>query len=391
MGIREDFVLRAIAPGANHSALCEEYGVSRKTGYKWLERYNERGLAGLEDMSRRPKESPLALDGDVVAAVVLMRQHHPKWGARKLMAALRRELGDQTPSERSINRVLVRTGFLQPGRQRRVPARRKEPAKPPGTVASRPNDLWTVDFKGWWLSMDNKRCEPLTIRDAYSRYLFTVRLMPKTTTEEVQAVFEEVFRKYGLPKAILTDNGPPFVASQGELGLTRLSVWWTTLGVEHIRTRPGKPSDNGGHERMHRDIAAELQSFAAPTRHKQQEACDRWMHDFNYHRPHEAIGMQTPAELYRRSDVEYLPLPTEFVYPAHFAVRRINKRGSLSYKNKYGFLSWALNGQVVGLEEVEDWIFDVWLRHTRIGTMNFNENPPRLIPERWVENAAVSP
>lgn len=392
MGIREDFVVRAMAPDANVSALCREYGVSRKTGYKWLERYREGGLIALEDASRKPHESPLKASGDVVARVVSVRTAHPRWGAKKILEILRRELRKRdVPSMSTVHRILVRAGLLQPA-QRRKRRKAKAVMGPPRVVVKKPNDVWTVDFKGWWLAMDKARIEPLTIRDAFSRFLLCIEVLPTTKTVAVRSVFEQVFAKYGLPRAILTDNGPPFVAGNGELGHTQLSAWWLSLGIEHIRTRPGTPSDNGGHERMHKDIAAELQAFASLNRARQQEACDRWRHDFNCHRPHEALKMKMPAEVYKPSAVRFDPRKTvEPEYPEHFLVRRVAKRGAVSWHGIPGQMSHAFLKRRVGLEEKERGVFNVWYGHVLLGELDYNQRPVRLVPQKWKDQAVCHP
>jgi transposase InsO family protein len=393
MGIREDFVLHALAPDANMAALCREYGISRKTGYKWVKRYNDHGLGALEDKSRKPNQSPLKTSADIATVIFRIRKDHPRWGAKKIREILRREVPlSEVPSLSTVHRCLVRSGLLQPmHRRRRDPLKPK--AEPPRVVAKHPNDVWTVDFKGWWLSMDKKRCEPLTVRDAYSRFVLEVRILPTNTVDEVQAVFEKLFTKYGLPKYILTDNGPPFVASHGDLGLTRLSVFWLSLGIEHLRTRPGTPSDNGGHERMHKDIAEELQVFATLTQALQQEACDRWRHDFNHHRPHEALGMKMPIEVYRPSEVRYdKTKPVEHVYPEHFLVRRVAKRGAVTWMDMAGQVSHALMHRHVGLEPLERrGHFRVWFGHKQLGEIDYNQKPVRMVPKAWIESAVCHP
>jgi len=389
MSVREKFVLRASEPGANKAELYREFGISRKTGYKWLQRYEESGLKGLADLSRLPNRSPLKVSGEVVTEIVRLRLAHG-WGARKIASVIgfeRPDLRQVCPS--TVHRVLARVGMLQPVRRRR-PRSSNGPTQPPRVEFKQPNDLWTVDFKGWWLSMDKKRCEPLTIRDAHSRFILKIEVLPGTKMEPVRAVFQEVFKTYGLPKAILTDNGPPFVTSQGQLGLTKLSAWWMSLGIEHLRTRPATPSDNGGHERMHRDIANELEKFAAMTRELQQEACERWRHDFNCHRPHEALGMKRPADVYERSRVEYTGAPTDYVYPDGFRVRRINKRGALTHGNRLAFISWALAYEYVGLEELRDGDYAVWYCDTKLGTINFNRLPGKLKPIDWRDVAVTN-
>lgn len=392
MGIREEFVVRALAPDANVSALCREYGVSRKTGYKWLERFKEGGLLALEDASRKPRESPLQVSGDVVARVVRIRTSHPRRGSKKIVAILKRELKPaDVPSMSTVHRILVRAGLLQPLRLRRRRKAQRQ-AGPPRVVVKAPNDLWTVDFKGWWLAMDRSRCEPLTVRDAFSRFLLRIEVLPTNRTALVRPIFEQLFKSYGLPKAILTDNGPPFVATQGEFGVTQLSAWWMSLGIEHIRTRPGTPSDNGGHKRMHKDIAAELEDFAALTRDRQQEACERWRHDFNCHRPHEALGMKMPIEVYKPSTVRFDPKKAvEHVYPEHFLVRVVAKRGAVSWRGIPGQMSHAFVKRRVGLETTAGGVFNVWFGHKLLGELNFNERPVRLKPQRWIDSAVCHP
>lgn len=363
---RESFVLRASEPGANMSALCREYGVSRKTGYKWLERYREGGLKRLEDASRRPDSSPLNTSAEVAVAVVSVRTRWPNWGARKIQTILGRELRkDEIPSVRTINRILERSGLIQRRRKRRQ--ERNAPNSAPRVEVRRPNDLWTVDFKGWWLSACRDRCEPLTVRDARSRYLLGIDVMSDTRLEPARAVFERLFSTYGLPKAILTDNGTPFAHSRGRVGLTRLSAWWLALGIEHVRTRPGKPCDNGGHERMHRDIAEEVGRLRALPSKAQQRACDRWRHDFNHHRPHEALGMRTPADVYRRSAIRFTGQPIMLDYPDDQDVRPVASSGEIRCANARVFVASALAGWHVGVEPLSSTRFAVWFAHRRIG------------------------
>jgi transposase InsO family protein len=192
------------------------------------------------------------------------------------------------------------------------------PVTKPTVSVQQPNDLWTADFKGWWRSRDGARCEPLTVRDAHSRDVLTARLLKRTRTKEVREVFEELFQRHGLPMAIQTDNGPPFASPIGLCGLTQLSAWWLSLGIEVIRSRPGCPQDDGGHERMHVDMSIDLQTNAAPTVAEQQAAVDAWVHQFNHVRPHQALGLRTPAEVYRPSErtfgakLDGRPLDTDF-------------------------------------------------------------------------------
>jgi hypothetical protein len=241
------------------------------------------------------------------------------------------------------------------------------------------------------MALDKSRCEPLTIRDHYSRFVLAIEVLPSTKMDRVRAVFEKVFAKYGLPKAILTDNGTPFVSTTGDLGLTQLSCWWLSLGIEHERSRVATPSDNGGHERMHKDMAAELEAFAEQTREEQQRSCERWRHDFNHHRPHEALAMKTPSEAYRRSEVEYEKKPVEFTYPPNCLLRKVSKTGIVTYRAKRAFLSYALQRQHVALENTGPSIFTVWFGKKRLGQVDFSGKLGRLEAVKWKDESHLLP
>jgi putative transposase len=380
LGVREEFVLKALEPDGSFAGLCEQYGISRKTGYKWLSRYKRGGVAALEGLSRRPNTSPLRVSADVVTEVVRIRKAHRRRGAKKIAVQVRQLFGDEAPSVRTVARILERTGMLQPMRRRKkwpkvVPLR-------PSPTLKAPNDLWTVDFKGWWLCGDGRRCEPLTIRDAFSRYVLAIVILPSNSWGPVRAVFEELFEKHGVPKAIQSDNGPPFASPQSWHGLSSLSVWWMEVGIQVFRSRPGKPQDNGGHERMHRDMAEELEAYAAMSKDAQQRECDRWRHDFNHHRPHEALGMKTPSQVYRRSNVDYSAEPPELDYPDNFHERLVGSTGCIRMHNILVFLSTALRRKVVGLEPLGPGRrYTVWFARHRIGVIDFAQERPSLTPQ----------
>ena len=298
--LRAEFVLVASEREVSKSAACREFGISRKTGYKWLRRYAELGLDGLVDRSRRPRSSPLQASGAVVVELVRLRQAHPHWGPKKLRALLLRTgiRPEEIPGLATVGRILLRAGLSEAkGRGR---PRRWEPTGPMQTAAG-PNDVWTVDFKGWWRTGDRRRCEPLGIRDLYSRYILCLRPMRRRRVEDVRAVFAEVFERYGLPAVIRSDNGSPFASLTGPHGLTRLSAWWRTLGIKLDRIEPGHPEQNGGHERMHRDLAQEIEGQPAATLEEEAKRLKRWRVEYNVHRPHEALAMKTPGDVYRCS------------------------------------------------------------------------------------------
>jgi len=367
------FVEEASQPGANISAVCRKHGISRQSGYKFLRRFKKRGYAGLEEDSRRPKSTPLATAEDVVTAVIAARAKHPTFGPVKLVVVLRRTLGTLTPSERTVHRILERIGEIR--RRKRKP-RLSIVDTAPSVLAKRPNDVWTIDFKGWWRASDGARCEPLTIRDAFSRYVLAVVLLPKTTGERVRAVMTALFRKYGVPDVIQCDNGSPFISSQSLGGLTKLSAWWVSLGIRVVRSRPGCPQDNGGHERMHRDMATDLQADPASTMLLQQRACDRWRQMFNHVRPHAALSNKTPAEVFlsktpksqrqRRSARRGMRIiPTS--YPMAWQKRIVACNGNIRIGGIDLFVSTALEGYQIGLEPLDGVTHRVWFYDNAVG------------------------
>jgi transposase InsO family protein len=363
MSLKMEFVERASA-GASVSALCREYGISRQTGHKWLRRYRELGYDGLEEESRRPKTAPLATAEEIVAAILALRESHPRWGARKLVYLLRKEFGEAAPSERTIVRVLERFG-----RVRKRVARRglSLVERAPEVVAKAPNDVWTIDFKGWWRAVDGQRCDPLTVRDAHSRFVLAIVLLERTDEGSVREVLKRLFSKHGVPLAIQCDNGPPFISVRSRAGLTRLSAWWISLGIRVVRSRVGCPQDNGAHERMHADMAADLQKAPEHTRAAQQRACDRWRQEFNHVRPHDALQGKTPAEIYRSSPTKVKPRVP--VYPAVWNARRVSKSGQINVGKQALFISVALANQTIALEFLAGLLWRVWFHKQDLGTI----------------------
>lgn len=382
---RTDFILRSQEPGANFAALCREYGISRKTGYKWRKRWKERGFRGLREMDRgvRPGASPLACTAEMALAVVEIRRIHPTWGAKKIHAVLKREHpGEDVPSRPTIGRILKREGLTEKRPKRR---RKVGPGKRPEVVVEAPNDLWTADFKGWWSSLGGRRCEPLTVRDAFSKKVLAVHLVAATSIEEVRAVFEDLFRRYGMPKAILTDNGPPFAANNSKVGLTKLSAWWVALGIRWHRSRPGCPQDNGAHERMHRDMKAELQLSPEVDLERQQVACERWRRAYNAERPHEALGMKVPNDVYRRSRRPFPEGELQLVYPEAFKERRVTSQGTVRFHSRPELLSRGLAGQTVAFERLVDGRVRVWYARFCLGVAELPWTGELRPPGRGVE------
>lgn len=365
MSIRHNFVLQALSPGSNISALCRDYNVSRKTGYKWLHRYRIGGVLALDNLDRGPSAGrPLKVSAEMAIEVLNIRDAHPTWGARKLQVMLKRQYpAKEVPSERTIGRILTRAGRVKP---RRVRGRKSSPSKRPNLEITGSNQVWTVDFKGWWRTGTGRRVEPLTVRDAHSRFLLAVRVPRTIRTEDVRPIFEELFRRFGMPDAILSDNGSPF-ASRGQSGLTKLSAWWVALGIQHVRSRPGCPQDNGGHERMHLDMKRELQNHPAWNVEEQQVACERWRHEFNEVRPHEALGQATPSSVYRRSKRVFPSSALQCVYPSEWSTRRVQKGGTVRYNGYQRHVSAALRGYDIGFESLDGPYFRVWFAGLCLG------------------------
>jgi transposase InsO family protein len=362
MSLKTEFVRRATQPDANIAALCREFGISRQTGYKWLRRFKKQGPDGLEDRSRRPHDVPLATAEELVAAIVEERRKRPRWGPTKIRAILVARFGDETPSERTIARVLQRFGEIRKRTPKRV---RHAPPGAPSVEVHAPNDLWTVDFKGYWRSRDGRRCEPLTVRDSFSRFLLCLQLVEHPSLDHVQPIFLELFKRHGVPKAIQCDNGAPFISTHARGGLTRLSAWWIALGIRLVRSRIGCPQDNGAHERMHRDIAGELEAYPAQTPQKQYR-CDQWRHEFNHIRPHQALGGKVPADVYVKSPrAPVIRMPTY----RSCAVRLVSGTGSVRLNSDRAFLSCSLAGYAVGLRSLGGFRFRVLFYEHDLGVV----------------------
>ena len=362
MDQRREFALKALGT-LNFRALCQEYGISTKTGYKWRERFLRQGLEGMEEESRRPRSSPNQLSEGQVCEMVKLKLVHRHWGPRKIRTLYHRRHG-QAPSESSFKRVLEQVGLTQPRRVREGP--REGGRLSSGRRAQGPNEVWTVDFKGWWRWGEAGRCEPLTVRDEFSRYVLELRAMDNARSQTVREAFERVFERHGLPEAIRSDNGAPFASVQALHGLSRLSAWWVALGIDLERGRPAHPQDNGGHERLHRDIAAELECMGQGA---SAEALELWREQFNRERPHEALGMRCPAELYRDSARRYNGAEVQLSYPG-MARRLVDKNGMLSWNQQKVFLTRSLAGWELGLQRTEKGQLEVWFGRLLLGYLD---------------------
>lgn len=365
MDERARFVRDALSGHWSMTELCERYGVTRPTGYKWVSRYRAGGDAALTDRSRAPHHSPHQTAAELEVLVLAARQQYG-WGARKLLEVLRtRHPTRAWPSRSTVNALLDRHGRL---RKQRRPRHWRHPGVAP-LQTDAPNQVWPADFKGQFKTGDGRYCYPLTVTDHFSRTLLVCRGLPSVRTRHAQPVFRALFRTHGLPDAIRTDNGAPF-ASPGLHGLSRLSVWWMQLGIVHQRIRPASPQENGQHERMHRELKRETARPAAATARGQQRRFDAFRQRYNTERPHEALGDRTPASLWTASPRRYPERLEPPSYPAHLEVRRVSAVGTISLDGRQPFLSRVLHGQDVGLEEVADGIWNIVYYRTLLGRLD---------------------
>ena len=333
--------------------LAARYGISRKTAYKWVDRYARDAAAGLVERSRAPHVHGRAMAADVRAAVLALRGRHPGWGPKKLRAILcERQPAQIWPAVSTLGDLLHREGLSVPRRRIRSVVPRTQPL----AAAQAPNDVWAADFKGWFRTADGTRCDPLTMTDAWSRFVLCCHIVAPTR-RGVQPWFERTFRTYGLPHALRTDNGPPF-ATTGAGQLSRLAVWWLKLGIQLDRIDPGHPEQNGRHERFHLTLQQDTTSPAAATAPAQQRRFDRMRRVFNVERPHEALGQQPPARVYVPSPRPYPARLEEPWYDATHQVRRVKQTGQIKWQGEVIFVSEAVSGELIGLAESErgDWI-----------------------------------
>jgi putative transposase len=346
--------------------LCEDFGISRKTAYKWWQRYLEFGAEGLKEHSHAPAVVPWAITEAQAEAIIAVRQAHPSWGPKKLRAKLGQcAPGQSWPAPSTIGELLRREKLSQP-RKRRRSAR---PSPLPLRTALAPNELWCTDFKGHFRTGDGVRCDPFTLTDAYSRYLLSVTAVEKAGYTDCRSELERVFREYGLPRAIRSDNGPPF-ASVGVTGLSRLAVWWLKLGIMPERIEPGRPEQNGRHERMHKTLKAECATPPQANRGAQQSCFDQFRDEFNQQRPHEALGQTTPAMHYTPSPRSYPARLEDPEYPAGYQPRRVRHTGEIKWQGERVFLSEPLANEVIGVVETDDGDAEVYFGPMMVGLID---------------------
>ena len=383
MDERLRFVARLLE-GEQMSLLCREFGISRKTGYKIFDRYKDHGLEGLTDRSRRPVRYANQLPHPVETAIVRAKQDKPHWGARKIRELLVRRLaGDaRVPAKSTIHAVLDRHGLVKPA------IRRRHATGTTLSLGQAPNDLWCADYKGEFRLGNKSYCYPLTVTDHASRYLLLCEALQSTREDLAFTALERLFKERGLPAAIRSDNGVPFASPNALFNLSRLSVWWLRLGIAIERIKPGRPQQNGRHERMHLTLKREATRPPAMNSLQQQAKFDAFLQEFNIERPHEAIGMKCPAELYKPSTRTYRGLP-DLTYPFHDREILVTACGRICLHRKKINLSTVFAGQTLGVKEVDDAVWLVSFMHYDLGyfdleqrTLQPLDNPfgPRLSP-----------
>lgn len=384
---RTKFLIRA-ANGEGIAGLCREFGVSRQTGDRLLRRARVEGLNAARHLSKRPDRSPNEVSGEVVCEIVSIRTAHPSWGARKIRAILVSRRIVSVPSERSINRILERSGLVE--KRRRRGGRKYYPEKVirPSAI----NDVWTIDVKGWWRTKDGKKCYPLTVRDECSRFILDIAALSKVTTEAVKKRLLKCFKQYGLPLYIRSDNGAPFCACNAVQGLSTLSTWWIELGVLPNRIPPASPQHNGGHERMHKDLKHEVQRTPARNLELQQSIFDAWRIEFNTERPHEALDMKTPASIYKPSK-QVLPTSSlSYNYGSDAQIRKVGARGEIWWQGRRFFVSNALARRHIAIRPDKHELYSVWFRNFFLGRTKFEPKPPyRGASLEVIKRTKVSP
>lgn len=341
--------------------LCDQFSISRKTAYKWIHRYEEAGPKGLEDRSHRPHYCPHETDTYLIDAIIEARLKHPTWGPKKLLQIISPHY-QELPAISTTADILKRKGLIVPGKRR---IRRTHPGCPK-TTTNEPNDIWTADYKGHFKMGNGLYCYPLTVCDMHSRYLLGCEGHDAISLDQTKRYFTKLFSDYGLPWRIRTDNGVPF-ASNAIARLSTLSVWWIKLGIYPEQIEPGKPQQNGKHERMHRTLKKEATIPPEKNLTAQQKRFDAFREEYNTERPHEALGMKTPASVYVASPRTMPKKLDHFDYPYHFEVRRVSKNSGIRWRNRWVQVSCTLAEEYIGFEEVEDGIHNVYFCDLLIG------------------------
>jgi putative transposase len=365
MDERCQFILEAKEDLGHFTELCARYGISTKTGYKWLERFREGGMANLTDQNRAPKNHPNEVVEEIKEAILQARRKHATWGPKKLRILLQKTDSKRSwPALSTIGELLKANGLSFKHHRRR----HATPSTQPFAECNAPNRTWCADYKGWFKTGDGHRCDPLTITDGCSRYLLRCQIVAAENYDFARGVFEAAFREYGLPVAIRTDNGPPF-ATTGLGGLSRLSVWWLRLGIALERIEPGKPQQNGRHERMHLTLKQETAQPPAQNSRAQQRRFDAFRQEFNHLRPHESLEMKTPDSLYQPSTRFYPARLPEMEYGHGMEIRRVIN-GEFRWEGSRLFLSHALDDQLIGMKCCDDRYWRVYFGTLPLGILD---------------------
>ena len=347
------------------NGLCEAYGISRKTGYKWIQRFHDGGIANLLDRSRRPHRTVCTVSEEMQERIVQLRKQHVRWGPKKLRAWLcSHESSVQWPAPSTIGELLKKRGMIPDKRRRTRKARVEESL----TTPTAPNHVWATDFKGAY-RVGGKYCHPLTTSDLFSRYLLKLKPLDGEQHKLVQPVFEWMFQEYGMPYRIRSDNGPPFASVQAPGGLSRLSVWWVRLGITPERIQPGHPEQNGSHERMHRTLKAEAIHPGCSRQGEQEALLEQFRVYYNEERPHESLEQNTPQTLYKSSLREYPKVLPDPEYPVEFAVRRVQKRGTFKWSGIEVSIGSVLSSQEIGVEAIADGAWQLWFGPVYLGLL----------------------
>lgn len=347
------------------SHLCQEFGISRPTGYKIIKCYEEHGEASFGGLPRAHRNHPFQTPESVVDKLLKLRGLHQNWGARKLRVLLEEELGeDVVPSETTVNHILKKNGLVKPRKSRLSRISNIDPLFDPES----PNDIWSVDFKGKFRMTNRQYCHPLTMADSKSRFVFAVEALSNPSAELSIPVYERVFREYGLPKMMHSDNGSPFGSVLALRRMTRLSVWLMELGITPVYSDPGRPTQNGRHERMHRDLKADCTRPAGKSLADQQRMFDVFRKEYNTIRPHEALGMDRPSNVHTVSKRSYTGRIESWDYDRELDTRMVSANGAVRWSaNQWVMISTALCGKYIGLKEVEDGIWELYYRHVLLG------------------------
>jgi len=367
---KEKFIDAVIKAEKPFKYICEDFGISEKTGHKWKNRFYEEGKLGLYEKSREAENHPNALPEDTVIAIIQLKTAHPYWGAKKILELFKKSRRNaEVPSLSSVNRILSKANLIKKRRVKPVSTdcRRLHAHIQPQEV----NDVWAIDFKGYWRS-DGEICEPFTVRELVSRKILCVKLMQSKSSEAVRAVMTDLFKKYGLPKVIRSDNGTPFSSPNGVLSLTSLSAWWITLGIIPDRTEKGSPGQNGSLERMHADIAREIEGKVRGGVLANQAVIDAWVEEYNSVRPNEAIGMKTPDEVFVPSERKYIGDYEEIEYPLGFLTRKVTAGGEIVMNSIRIAIGYSLRGLYIGLKPLENNSYEAYLADFILGTVDMN-------------------